>query len=377
MRRVEFSVELSAEHAKWCDGKAPAELAQAVQIGISAIMSARGSLPEKIPPPEKSATGMRPSVIGQAGEELVSAALASTFVVKNVARCAHSGDLSVWVDHHNICVEVKNYSRTVPATEVAKFVRDLESTGASGGIFISIGGTAIAGVGASFAIRYEPVAGGVVPCVYVSTTDPAAAVVACQMVANIIRTARSLLADNMTPSAGAVAGMLDVADTIGRIRGDLHAKIGGVIDSLVEANSSLGTVTSTLRRHADSLRDELDIVAVDRDLLARLDETVAFKKYVPGLKASVAMIIGAVDRSGSGVWKLSPKRCFHTLGMGFSWTVVPDFLIPRAMVTGENIIDSLARGKKVSVSAEHLCIEIGADTLELIVSLVSGRVASP
>lgn len=364
-----ITVAVDDETARWCE---TGNVALALRIGIAALsLSAEVVKPVVLAPAPVAI--MSSPALGVAGERIIEAALREHFTVRNVAATSHHGDLQVFINHHNICVEVKNYSRTVPATEVAKFLRDVDSTNASGGVFVSVGGTSITGVGTStFSMRFEHIDGRTVPCAYVVSADPSAAVLAVQMIIDLIKITRALLAD-MLPDTSSVHEILEQAEALGRLRGELATEITAVTSAMIKTGGRLGTVVASIRSCANRLRDDMPTCTIDRDLLARLDELPAFRRYDDSIKAAVSVIVHAIGLAGSlGIWKLAPKKCLLTTGMGFSWTVVPDFLLPIAMRTPEILADAIAYGKKVTMTTEHLCIEICVSTLDWIVELVSG-----
>lgn len=85
-------------------------------------------------------------ILGNNGEEYVENILSKDYIVKNVSKIKFNGDLIVSSKlsnknrlNNNILVEVKNYSNSVPYSEIEKFKRDLKANdNISGGIFISL-----------------------------------------------------------------------------------------------------------------------------------------------------------------------------------------------------------------------------------------------
>lgn len=77
--------------------------------------------------------------IGLSGEAFVESILKQHFKVINSAKQGKRGDLIVMTGMSRILSEVKNYSRTVPSTELEKFYRDIDSNASiSGAIMISL-----------------------------------------------------------------------------------------------------------------------------------------------------------------------------------------------------------------------------------------------
>lgn len=98
--------------------------------------------------------------VGELGELLVQQALHGAAVAHcaqaRVVRTGHrprSGDFQVTLAEGLFLVEVKNYTRAVPAKEVDKLRRDLEASGARGGILISLG--PVAGVRNPSPLRFS------------------------------------------------------------------------------------------------------------------------------------------------------------------------------------------------------------------------------
>jgi hypothetical protein len=89
---------------------------------------------------------------GEVGElmvqEVLHGAAVAHYPLARVVRTGHrprSGDFQVALAEGTFLVEVKNYTRAVPTKEVEKLCRDLEASGARGGILISLG-SGVAGV---------------------------------------------------------------------------------------------------------------------------------------------------------------------------------------------------------------------------------------
>ena len=356
--------------AKFAATHTPEEVAAVWRAGLAAWTAFTGvGATMREPKPRMTAlpaTSATSAALGIAGELAVEAALREHYIVRNVASSAHSGDLHVFIEHHRICVEVKNYSRTVPATEVAKFMRDCGDIAASGGVFVSIGAS-IAHMPTGFSLRTEHIGGRAIPCAYLSSVEPGAAIVAVQMIADLIRQR----AETIALDAQHVNEIVEHAEDLSRLRAEMIGEVGATMSTMIKIGSRLGTVAAAVHKCAHRMRDELPIASAGRDLFTRLDMLPAFRRYDVATKAAVAMIADTIMCADvSATWKLTPKRCTHESGSAFSWTVVPDVLIPRARVTGEMAADALGYGKKATLTQDHLCVEIGASTLQWICGLI-------
>lgn len=73
---------------------------------------------------------------GQLGEQYVLDLLAKEYAVRKVAHAARSCDL--WLEEHNVLVEVKTYKRAVPQTEVDKCMRDVAERKPNAAVLLSL-----------------------------------------------------------------------------------------------------------------------------------------------------------------------------------------------------------------------------------------------
>lgn len=75
--------------------------------------------------------------IGKLKEDQLEKIIKSKYNCARVSNINKSGDLLIEHNNHKILVEIKDYSKQIPYTEVYKFIRDLERNNVDYGIFIS------------------------------------------------------------------------------------------------------------------------------------------------------------------------------------------------------------------------------------------------
>lgn len=218
--------------------------------------------------------------IGVRGETHVMDALRDEFKCELVTGKTAAGDISIWFDNVKLCVEVKNYTKAVPAQEVTKFLRDLDTTGACAGLFISLN-TRITGITENVESRLHPTAlGGMIPIMYICCNDPhiivasakfvilqarerrAAAIERAAAHAEVMQVDKAIdlcaharmqtyeLAGLCTQQLAKIAGTIQTAEATAR---DCIDRVGGVVINPVDFPKAIidalpGNWTSTARR---------------------------------------------------------------------------------------------------------------------------------
>jgi len=151
----------------------PDTLARMLSIGLNVVES-------RSKPIETSAS----SKIGEIGEDYVYNILSPAYDVENVTKKAHSGDLLVSrlpnkivetslseIKLGKILVEVKNYTYSVPNTEVNKFYDDLDSNQSiTGGLFVSLC-SKISNITKDFEMKFKHL-GRKIPTIFITSSSP-------------------------------------------------------------------------------------------------------------------------------------------------------------------------------------------------------------
>jgi Restriction endonuclease len=219
-------------------------------------------------------------VKGVRGESHVMDALRDEFKCELVTGKTAAGDISIWFDNVKLCVEVKNYTKAIPTQEVTKFLRDLETTGAQAGLFISLN-TRITGITENVESRLHPTTlGGMIPIMYICCNDPHVIVASAKFVilqaqerrtaaieraaahAEVMQVDRAIdlcaharmqtyeLAGLCTQQLAKIAGTIQTAEACAR---DCIDRVGGVVINPVDMPKAImdalpGNWTSTARR---------------------------------------------------------------------------------------------------------------------------------
>ncbi len=321
-----------------------------------------------------------PTYKGQIGEAFVESILKKRFGsegITNVAKVSKSGDLTLFIQHRKIIVEVKNYTNAVPTSGVEKFQRDLSTTNACGGLFVSLK-TPITGVTSDFTIRYESADTKTVPCAYLVTSDESTICIAVNMIAGLIQSFDYLNAELYTKDK-VVSCVYDISERleeISRVRNDLQVSMGFVNSQLIKTTTGLVAAEVGIRRVVDSIRSELFYVQSPDvgPALQALDKNVIYNRYSIELKSCIAGVMKCIqttlhgtDINGSA-WKLSAKKCISSTGLGFNLlSGRAEVVIPRSRITAiEAVINAVNTfGKKVSL-VDSLQIELDPLTYDWI-----------
>lgn len=380
---VNLQIEVNDKDALWLGTASSKDVALAISFGRTIVSEIDAAVEGRIATTQKQKLSADlPVVKGQIGEEFVQSVLAKNFGdVANVAHSAKSGDLTLFVKHRKIIVEVKNYSNNVPTSQVEKFQRDLSTTNACGGVFISLK-TPITGISDNFAIRYEYADTKTIPCAYVVSDDESAIILAVNMIVQQLQSLDYIHSEmyNRDKIISSVYEIADRLDDVSKARNDLQVNIGDITSKLMKTSLGLATAESGIRRGIDDIRGELfHSHHIDHmPMLAELEKNTYFSKQnkeIKGFVEGVMKHIYTISQKNNPLkdiqWKLSTRKCVNSqLGIGFNIGATISVTIPRTRIQSELIIKSLDMfGKKVSVD-DCLCIDLDSLTYGWIIELI-------
>jgi hypothetical protein len=305
---------------------------------------------------------------GQIGEAYVEEILRKRFPdIKNVTKNGKSGDLTLFIDHRKITVEVKNYSNPIPTHEVDKFRRDLCTTNASGGLFISLN-TAITNITSDFTMRYEQTETVSVPCVYiVSSSENAICCAVAQLTSLLSCTA--FIKQQCDTNTEAVYKISNGLDELSRTRNDLQCQLVNIHSKLIKTTSQLAIVESGIRNELTTLQR----VCVSVMSVPDFEKHMMFLKQSETTKKLVHDIVKRINDKTTELhncWKMTAKKCTHLSGLGIAFKVNgADLIIPRTMLTDEQIIHVISFEKKAIISTDVL-ITIDPTTIDWIYTVI-------
>lgn len=370
---------LNADTQRWTMSVASQDIALAIEIGMMAITRARSEIQ---PTKTTRAPIGNPVVAGLSGESKVESILREEFAeVTNVARSSHSGDLALFLRGHKIVVEVKNYTGPVPNTEVEKFRRDLSTSAASGGLFISLR-SPITRITNDFAMRYETVECDVVPCAYINSEDPRAIILAAHMVINMVDMQNQLRADVRSKDQMelTVARMVDLASCVSRLKDDLRGFSAEALSKHSKLAQQIMQVERTLKAVTNDMREEIAYQGNTLSAVGQiLEKQSAYAKYPAPTKKLILRIMEAMDidlaNLGGRTWKITAKKCTHattSLGITF-FAAQAEVNLPRTMVTDAQLMHALYNFKGTTASSSQVNVALTDHTVEWILSLLPGN----
>ncbi len=377
-----------------------ADIALALDLGARFLLATRASPPASGPPvPEVPRPGpAAASAKGEQGEDLVYDILSRARRVRSVARRPHSGDLVCQTDAGPVCIEVKHYTGTVPASELEKFRRDLLARDAAAGVFISLT-SPIAGARESVAVTLEPrVSGGtLVPVVLAA---PERSVSAGRLLPEVILAA----VDMAIALAGAYPRGLgglhprdsllafsvaaeQIGEGVGSVRADLARLVGTLGDGVGALGERLAAIGLESRALARAQRAEIE-EARDTEpgrgelFAAELEERYGATRAGRGLLARVIDALGdwgsrsvVADILGEGKnWRLLKAQAVHTFSacsLSFlkhcTIVYVPVGRVEVSLMAG--MLKTL--GAKIRVANGALGVELSEETADAIVALIA------
>jgi hypothetical protein len=317
-----MSVDFSAAPAELREWLAKTDLPTviaSISIGRAALEHARGeTAPAPLPPPPAQMPA--PSLPGPAGEAIVEAALKSAFgSVVNTTRAAKNGDLCLYHSGEKIMIEVKNYKNTVPSTEIEKFGRDLDVSGASGGVFISLAAP-IAGQ-PKLSTRYFTTTRGVAPGVLIVAADPEmiiGAVSICARMIAVLSAAREISAD----SESLMGTTTRAVTALAAARCEIATAATEVTKRLINSTAAVSRCETELAAARAEIRAR-GFHSVTPDPFADSD---AFARYSLPVRAIIRTI--AHTLGGDSLWKVSARKAACAHGC-INFTSTPTFSVRR------------------------------------------------
>ena len=386
---VKLSSDINLQTIEWITHASPKNLSLAIELGYPTVDKiedlALAKAREYINMDKQNKPSELPVAKGQVGESFIEDILVRKFgSVANVAKNPKSGDLTLYIQHNKITVEVKNYNNPVPTSGVEKFRRDLNTTNARGGIFISLK-SPITSVTSDFTIKYEHCDTLTIPCAYIVSSDENAIIIAVNMISQIISSTDYINAE-MYNRDRVICNVYDIAgklDDLSKIRNDLQVEIGTIMNSLSKTTLGLVVAESNIRNSIDKIKSELfytqlpDIVPA----LVELNSNPNFMKYSVELRGYIVDVmkciqcIQHIDDITGCAWKLSAKKCSNTVsGISFNFLAAKiEVQLPRSKVSNDLIIKSLDTfGKKVNIS-DSFCIDLDAITFPWICKVIKNE----
>jgi len=316
---------------------------------------------------------------GQIGEAFVESILKKHFpVVTNVASQSKSGDLSLFIDHQKIVVEVKNYTNPVPSSGVEKFQRDLTTTNAAGGLFISLK-TPIIGVTTSYILRFEYSGTKTIPCAYIVSSDESAIIVAVNMVSQMIGAMCELSQelsrrDKITSSVHILA---DKLDDLSRARNSLQVSVGEITTRLVKNSCEVSIAEGNIRTVIDDLKTELsDVIINDMQYVSNgLEKNNNFRKQCQKTKDRVVEIMSRLHNTNpsnfSTIWKLNGNKCSYLDTWFQFYANHIDISMPATKVTHDVLLKLVeVPNRKISWQSGEIIITIDDNTYEYILAII-------
>lgn len=373
--------------ADWLKHASPDELHTALEFGIPAVCKLNSMIAVNSGKKASESRVVQQTSVGKGieGESMVEELLNKHFGnVENVSKSSKSGDLTLFLRHRKITVEVKNYSNPVPSAGVEKFQRDLSTTNACGGVFISLN-TSITNVTSDFTIRYEFADTKTIPAAYIVSSSESAIVIAINMISQIISSVDYINAEIYSKDKvlSGVYSMADQMDLLSKSRNDLQLFAGEITSQIIKTSLNMARAETVMRQGIDAIRGELFHVQLPDTgpALAALETIPNFSKLPLEIKSYVGGVMKAVQEThhrqeiNGSAWKISAKKCTNNIsGIGFNFlTNKVEVYIPRTKIPSELIIGALNTfGKKVNVG-DTLSIELDKITHEWICNMLRPR----
>lgn len=362
----------------WLKSASREDIEAALQVGwrnVKFMRSTRGYVMINTPIVDNT-----PVSKGQEGEAYVESILRERFAdITNMTKVPKSGDITLWIGGRKIIVEIKKYTNPVPSSGVDKFRRDLSTTGATAGVFISLE-SPIVGITNDFKVQLELADGRTVPCAYIVSSDKSQIITSVNMVIHFASTIVNLTRDIYSRDniLGVVRDISSHVDELACMRTLMQRELADIAERAIKNSSNIMSTEVKLRGDIEKLQGELceTIVTAGSADQVNLSSITGYDKLSIPQKKLVAdvMYIISEDQEFASTWKLTAKKCHHVqTGYALLFSAkkiqvsIPVSKINIAMI-GKMIT---LLGSKYVYDGAHL-IEISEETLQTIVSIVDG-----
>jgi hypothetical protein len=321
-------------------------------------------------------------IIGQIGEISVEQILRKHFGQVEFSNSkSMSGDITLFVDYRKILVEVKNYSRLVPATEVDKFHRDIKATNAAAGLFISLK-SSIAKIEPKFHLEYAGV-DTPIPCIYMSIFSEDMIVAAVTILAQLVG-ALEYINHIETDTNKIIEKFLNFEQSVtslSKIRTEMMSNLQLVTTSAITTSTNIAIVQTKLQEQLTNIRKELSIADVYIEQLpAILLSHERYKTYPQPIRTIVDSVVQAINESllaqkiNGSRWSISGLKCINKdTGFYINLAIRPAAIyvgIPASRVTIADMIFIRGIYPKYVVIDESYTIILNGDTLNCIIDLI-------
>lgn len=296
---------------------------------------------------------------GKRGEKYVRGILKKYQPVMSLRN--HAGDILV----DNICIEVKDYTANVPKSEIDKFIKDLNSTNVSAGLFISLS-SPITNID-SMERRCEVIGGRKVPIMFIATDN-----------VETIQLATELL---LTECKACVYSTLDYT-----LREDLFERIDVVMLSLkglkesrdmlnkmlVNTTNTVNTVHQSIVSTEAVIRANLDAIRGDYRTggAVNIDEALDLRRFKKIANKDIVERIAAQMETMDGDWQLTNTTAKKAgFGLVFGGTATK-FLVLDQNMSDDYRESMITDGFKLLPRFNAYAIDVTSESETLIMELL-------
>jgi hypothetical protein len=319
---------------------------------------------------------------GQVGEELVESILRERFSdITNMTKTPKSGDITLWIGGRKTIIEVKNYTSPVPTTGVDKFRRDLSTTGASAGIFISLQ-SPISSITTDFKIQLEPVDGRTVPCAYIVSSDRAQIITSISMcihfASSLIGISRELYSRDSL--LGSIRDLAVHVDELAGTRHNMQRELADASERAIKNSSCIMSTEIKLRGDIEKLQGELCEAVVHGGDAASVCKSIGqYDKLHADMKTHIDSVVKLIQEQPGpelvSTWKVTAKKC-HNVQSGCAIL----FSAKRVQVSvpvsklGIGAVSQLIMqlGSKYEWGGNVHLIDIAGETIKIIADIITG-----
>ncbi len=370
---------LTGDSQKWLSGNSPVNIAAVLNLGIgmyqreqhvdlSPVLDCIGDLKNAMGQihlkSEKSITR------GMQGEGYVKEILGK-YRITDTHKLGKMGDMVV---NERLMVEVKDYTNTVPKTEVDKFLRDLESGGFACGLFISLS----SGVSGMAKLHHcKQMLGGLqIPVIYICSDSPVVIQLATELLLTetLDKSSCGYMQFNEELQERIITNLSQIIvelNSISQIRRQLSEFSRNTQCSLNCIYESLISFEVRIRELAQFTQYDLDLLVDDvkeYDTDCSVDMLVS--KY--GIKHHTDCIGGILSKVKVGQWKFYKSKITHSTGIGIIFNKVnTQFIMDYTHMCGDKLQGILTLYKEfVKLQNGVLQITINTATVAVIMELL-------
>lgn len=368
---------INKEHLEWVQSMSPKDIAN--------ILNMVADIPNM---KTKRQTERFAVNIGKDGEDLfeniIQTHLSKDYVLENTSKLGNTGDfILTWIsDKTNkkyiLMIDTKQYTNTVPTSEINKFYRDINNNVIHGGLLLSYN-SKICGISKIIDLKNISTETGELPCVLANVKDPYVIVEIIKLIFHVIeiRDIHSNDIQNMDDLINQITQLNDNVEIISdckhilyKTKSDIEKSLNDVIHKIMSCEYSLALKINAINKTLEK-KCSLDHIITDYDIVSQetnqsIINTIvdSFSSYI---KEDMLPYINAICniKWNSTAINITTRTCSFTKTDTYTLKIFKgslSFIVTMLTDHVQKILSELSKSFKKSIKYTTKGVEIKIDT---------------